>query len=162
MFNLTQFSATSSPGPLAHVRVIDLSRLVAGNTLTMMLADMGADVIKVEPPTGDTLREWKVSGISTAWKTYSRNKRSLSLDFRNPQAKTILLKLASTANVLVESFRPGTLRNWNCHLRSSSKKIGILSSPGFPVGARMGPMLTAQALARLSKDFWIRLYERIS
>ncbi|HEX4020378.1 MAG TPA: CoA transferase [Acidobacteriaceae bacterium] len=109
MFNLAQLSATSSPGPLSQIRIIDLSRLVAGNTLTMVLADMGADVIKVEPHAGDTLREWKVSGISTAWKTYSRNKRSISLDFRNPQAKAVLLKLVSTANVLVESFRPGTL-----------------------------------------------------
>lgn len=96
-------------GPLVGVKVLDLSRLVAGNTLTMMLADMGADVIKVEPPDGDTLRDWKVSGISTAWKAYSRNKRSLCLDFHKRSARKILLDLVASAQILVESFRPGTL-----------------------------------------------------
>ncbi|HEY5254907.1 MAG TPA: CoA transferase [Acidobacteriaceae bacterium] len=96
-------------GPLVGVKVLDLSRLVAGNTLTMVLADMGADVIKVEPPDGDTLRDWKVSGISTAWKAYSRNKRSLCLDFRHSAAHKILMDLVARAQILVESFRPGTL-----------------------------------------------------
>src|SRR6201986_4375427 len=96
-------------GPLVGVKVLDLSRLVAGNTLTMVLADLGADVLKVEPLTGDTLRDWKVSGISTAWKVYSRNKRSFCLDFRSDVASKILLELAARADILVESFRPGTL-----------------------------------------------------
>jgi crotonobetainyl-CoA:carnitine CoA-transferase CaiB-like acyl-CoA transferase len=95
--------------PLNGVRIMDLSRLVAGNTLTMPLADMGAEVIKVEPATGDTLRGWKVAGLSTAWKAYSRNKKSLAMNFRDPQAIDIMLKLASQAQVLIESFRPGTL-----------------------------------------------------
>ena len=96
-------------GPLVGVKVLDMSRLVAGNTLTMVLADLGADVLKVEPLTGDTLRDWKVSGISTAWKAYSRNKRSFCLDFRSDVASKILLELAESADILVESFRPGTL-----------------------------------------------------
>jgi crotonobetainyl-CoA:carnitine CoA-transferase CaiB-like acyl-CoA transferase len=96
-------------GPLLGVRVLDISRLVAGNTLTMVMADLGADVLKVEPPTGDTLRDWKVSGISTAWKAYCRNKRSFCLDFRSEKASHILLELAEHANIFVESFRPGTL-----------------------------------------------------
>jgi crotonobetainyl-CoA:carnitine CoA-transferase CaiB-like acyl-CoA transferase len=100
-------------GPLVGVRVVDLSRLVAGNTLTMVLADMGADVLKVEPPGGDTLRDWKVAGVSTAWKAYSRNKRSLCLDFHHPEAHKILTGLAARANVLIESFRPGTLEKMN-------------------------------------------------
>ncbi len=108
MFERIQF--TKGPGgPLHGLRVVDLSRLVAGNTLTMALADLGADVIKVEPPSGDTLREWRVAGVETAWKAYSRNKRSLCLDFRNPASRDILLKLVRTAHVMVESFRPGTL-----------------------------------------------------
>jgi crotonobetainyl-CoA:carnitine CoA-transferase CaiB-like acyl-CoA transferase len=108
MFEHIQF--TKGPGgPLHGLRVVDLSRLVAGNTLTMALADLGADVIKVEPPSGDTLREWRVAGVETAWKAYSRNKRSLCLDFRNPASRNILLKLIRTAHVMVESFRPGTL-----------------------------------------------------
>jgi crotonobetainyl-CoA:carnitine CoA-transferase CaiB-like acyl-CoA transferase len=108
MFERIEFTAGPG-GPLHGVRIVDLSRLVAGNTLTMTLGDMGADVIKVEPPNGDTLREWRVSGVETAWKAYSRNKRSLCLDFRNPCAREILLQLVRSAQVLVESFRPGTL-----------------------------------------------------
>jgi crotonobetainyl-CoA:carnitine CoA-transferase CaiB-like acyl-CoA transferase len=96
-------------GALKDIRVLDLSRLVAGNTLTMTLADLGADVIKVESIDGDTLREWQVKGIATAWKTYSRNKRSISLNLRDATARDILLKLVSKANVFVESYRPGTL-----------------------------------------------------
>lgn len=96
-------------GPLVGVKILDLSRLVAGNTLTMTLADLGADVLKIEPPAGDTLRDWKVRGMSTAWKAYSRNKRSLCLDFHSAEASRILIDLAAQAHVLVESFRPGTL-----------------------------------------------------
>jgi len=96
-------------GPLVGVNVLDLSRLVAGNTLTMALADLGADVVKVEPPSGDTLRDWKVRDVSTAWKAYSRNKRSLCLDFHNAEAARIVMDLAAQSQVLVESFRPGTL-----------------------------------------------------
>lgn len=96
-------------GPLVGVKVLDLSRLVAGNTLTMVLADMGADVLKVEPLAGDTLRDWKVSGISTAWKAYCRNKRSLCLDFHQPESHKLLMDLVTQAQILVESFRPGTL-----------------------------------------------------
>lgn len=112
MFNLVQFTDDNS-GPLKDVRVLDLSRLVAGNTLTMALADLGADVLKVEPPHGDTLREWRVNGIDTAWKTYSRNKHSLCLDLRNPLAHEILLKLIVKASIFVESYRPGTLERMN-------------------------------------------------
>ena len=98
-----------NPGPLKNVRVLDLSRLVAGNTLTMALADLGADVLKVEPPRGDTLREWRVRGVSTAWKAYSRNKRSLCMNLRHREGQGILRSLVEHADVLVESFRPGTL-----------------------------------------------------
>jgi formyl-CoA transferase len=98
-----------NPGALKNLRVLDLSRLVAGNMLTMVLADLGADVIKVEPPRGDSLREWRVEGISTAWKAYSRNKRSLCLNLRRPEGADILRRLIPGADVFVESFRPGTL-----------------------------------------------------
>lgn len=72
----------AAQGALEGLRVVDLSRLVAGNMLTKMLADQGAEVIKVEPPTGDTLRAWKVEGVETSWKTWCRNKRSICLDLR--------------------------------------------------------------------------------
>jgi crotonobetainyl-CoA:carnitine CoA-transferase CaiB-like acyl-CoA transferase len=104
---------SEATGPLMGVKVLDLSRLVAGNTLTMVLADLGADVLKVEPPSGDTLRGWKVAGIATAWKAYSRNKRSLCLDLYKKEAQEILLELVANVNVVVESFRPGTLEKMN-------------------------------------------------
>ena len=98
-------------GPLADIRVVDLSRLVAGNLLTLQLADFGAEVIKIEPPEGDTLRGWRVKGIETAWKVYSRNKRSVCLDLRSEEGRDIVRKLATTAQVLVESFKPGVLED---------------------------------------------------
>ena len=103
-------------GPLEGVRVVDLSRLVAGNMLTLQLGDFGADVIKVEAAeSGDTLREWREAhaehpeGFDGWWRTYGRNKRSLAIELRNQQAMAWLKRLIGTAKVLVESFRPGTL-----------------------------------------------------
>ena len=82
--------APHAKGALNGVRVLDLSRLVAGNILTQMLADFGAEVIKVEPPAGDTLRAWKTAGVSTDWKIYARSKKSLCLDLRNPDRKSVV------------------------------------------------------------------------
>ena len=96
-------------GALDALRVADLSRLVAGNMLTKVLADHGADVVKVEPPAGDTLRAWKVKGVETSWKTLSRNKRSICLDLRSAEGIAIIRRLAAGADMLVESFRPGVL-----------------------------------------------------
>jgi formyl-CoA transferase len=96
-------------GTLAGVRVLDLSRLVAGNTLTQVLADFGAEVIKVEPPAGDSLRAWKTRDVAINWKLYARNKKSLALELRRPAARQLLLDLLPSAQMLVESFRPGTL-----------------------------------------------------
>ena len=96
-------------GALDGVRVLDLSRLVAGNTLTQVLADFGAEVIKVEPPAGDTLRAWQTGGVPVTWKLYSRSKKSLCLELRRPETIELLLKLVPTASLLIESFRPGIL-----------------------------------------------------
>jgi crotonobetainyl-CoA:carnitine CoA-transferase CaiB-like acyl-CoA transferase len=96
-------------GPLAGTRVLDLSRLVAGNMLSLQLADFGADVIKIEPPQGDPLRDWKDDGHSLYWKTYARNKRSLVLNLRHKPAMDALWKLIDTADVFIENYRPGTL-----------------------------------------------------
>jgi crotonobetainyl-CoA:carnitine CoA-transferase CaiB-like acyl-CoA transferase len=101
--------APGAVGPLRGVRVLDLSRLFAGNILTQMLADFGAEVIKVEPPSGDTLRAWKTNGVPVHWKLHARSKKSLCLDLRKPEAHALLLKLLPSASLLIESFRPGTL-----------------------------------------------------
>ena len=102
---------TAARGPLDGVRVVDLSRLVAGNVLTLQLADFGAEVIKIEPAEGDTLRSWRVKGVETAWKVYSRNKKSVALDLRSEGGRAIVKKLAASAQILVESFRPGVLED---------------------------------------------------
>src|SRR3954469_1753135 len=99
----------SATGALDGVRVVDLSRLVAGNLLTKVLADQGAEVIKVEPPEGDTLRAWKVRGVETSWKTWCRNKKSICLQLRDKAAQEAVRRLAAEAAIFVESFRPGVL-----------------------------------------------------
>ncbi|MFC7739075.1 CaiB/BaiF CoA transferase family protein [Roseomonas sp. GCM10028921] len=96
-------------GPLTGLRVLDLSRLVAGNLLSQHLVDFGADVIKVEPKEGDTLRHWRVSGVETTWKIHSRGKRSLCIDFRSPGAVALIRRLVPGAAIFIESFRSGTL-----------------------------------------------------
>lgn len=96
-------------GPLHGVRVIDLSRLVSGNTTTFLLADLGAEVIKIEAQAGDTLRHWLRGGYSTHWKNLARSKKSFGLDLRRPGAIDVLKRLVPEADMLVENFRPGTL-----------------------------------------------------
>ncbi|MEY4316997.1 MAG: hypothetical protein RI902_805 [Pseudomonadota bacterium] len=96
--------------PLDGVTVVDLSRLVSGNMLTHVLADLGATVIKIEPPRkGDELRGWQREGVSTYWAAYSRNKESVELDLRSAEGKADLHGLIEKADMLVENFRPGTL-----------------------------------------------------
>ncbi|MGH6897645.1 MAG: CaiB/BaiF CoA transferase family protein [Geminicoccaceae bacterium] len=98
--------------PLDDIRVLDLSRLVAGNILTHVLADLGAEVIKIEKPgRGDDLRNWKTKGVALWWQVYGRNKKSLSLDLRRDAGRELLLRLVESAAVLVENYRPGTLED---------------------------------------------------
>ena len=101
--------ATDARCPLDGVRILDLSRVVAGNMVSLALADFGAEVIKIESPEGDSLRDWLVGGVPTNWKTYARNKKSVGLNLRQPRAREILLRLVETAQVMIENFRPGTL-----------------------------------------------------
>ena len=93
-------------GPLRGVRVLDFSRLVAGNMLSLQLADFGAEVVKVESPgRGDTLRDWREAGVSVHWKVYARNKKSITLDLKSPEAPGIILDLVPHFQVMIESFR---------------------------------------------------------
>jgi len=122
-------------GPLSGLRVLDLSRLVAGNMTSLQLADFGADVLKVEPaPEGDPLRAWKQAGVSTFWKAYGRNKRSLALDFRAAGAADVLARLIDAADVLIENFRPGTLQRMGLDpaaLLARKPDLIVLSISGF-------------------------------
>ncbi len=106
--------ARAEAAPLDGIRVLDLSRLVAGNALTHVLADYGAEVIKVERPgQGDDLRNWRVEGISIHWKVYARNKKSVTLNLRSERGRAILLDLVRSSHMLVENFLPGTLEEWD-------------------------------------------------
>ncbi len=122
-------------GPLAGVRVLDLSRLVAGNMATLLLGDYGADVIKIEhPDKGDDLRRWRADGVETFWKVYGRNKRSLALDIRKGEGREIFARLLPTAQVLVENFVPGTLEKWGyseADLLAINPKLVILRISGW-------------------------------
>lgn len=100
----------NAPAPLEGLRVVDLSRLVAGNMVSLQLADQGAEVIKVEDPkVGDPLRAWRVQGLSLHWKVYARNKKSLAINLRDETGMQALKELLATAHVLIENYRPGTL-----------------------------------------------------
>src|SRR5262245_19368514 len=121
-------------GPLHGIRVLDLSRLVAGNMVSLQLGDFGADVIKVEPPSGDPLRDWRDGGEELHWKTYARNKRSIVLNFRCAAAKDALARLVATADVLIENFRPGTLEAMGLGpdvLLAANSRLVIVRPSGF-------------------------------
>src|ERR1700733_7990105 len=99
-----------APVPLSSIRVVDLSRLVAGNMVSLQLADQGAEVIKIEDPkVGDPLRAWRTKGLSLHWKVYARNKKSLAINLRPRAGRDALLDLLATSQVLIENYRPGTL-----------------------------------------------------
>lgn len=98
------------PKPLAGVRVLDLSRMVAGGLAGMLLADFGADVVKVEQPgTGDPLRQWTTGGEPFWWKVYARNKRLITLNLKDPAGHELLGQLVPRFDAMIESFVPGTL-----------------------------------------------------
>ena len=106
---------TQNEGPVKGLKVLDLSTIVAGGTATSLLADFGAEVVKVEQPgEGDPLRKWGpfAEGVSLWWKVHSRNKKSVTLDLRQPRGQSILKDLVSSADLMVEGFRPGTLERW--------------------------------------------------
>ena len=127
----------NAKGSLDGVRVLDLSRLFAGNLLTQVLGDFGAEVIKVEPPAGDTLRAWQTAGVSTHWKIFARNKKSLCLELRKPEARAILMKLLPSAAMFIESFRPGTLEAMDlspAKLLKRNPKLVIVRISGWGQG----------------------------
>ena len=100
-------------GPLTHIRVIELGQLIAGPFCGQLLADMGADVIKVEPPgKGDPMREWGRGDYPLWWTVCARNKRCVTANLRIPEGQEIVKKLVKEADILLENFRPGTMEKW--------------------------------------------------
>jgi crotonobetainyl-CoA:carnitine CoA-transferase CaiB-like acyl-CoA transferase len=115
-------SAAARPGPLAGLVVADFSRVLAGPYCTMLLADLGADVIKVESPDGDDTRRWMPpvteDGVSTYFLAINRNKRSVALDLRDDQDRALARKLARRADIFVQNFRPGGLAKFGLDYES--------------------------------------------
>lgn len=115
----------TSAGALRGLRVIELGQLIAGPFAARMMADFGADAIKVEPPPssrgegGDPLRKWRKlwpddpSGTSLWWSVQARNKRSICIDLRQPEGQDLVRRLAAGADIVIENFRPGALEKWN-------------------------------------------------
>jgi formyl-CoA transferase/CoA:oxalate CoA-transferase len=150
----------SSPGPLSGVRVLDLSRILSGPFATMIFADLGADVIKLENPrTGDDTREWAppYQGDQSAYfLSVNRNKRGVAVDLKTEQGRDIALRLADRADVLMENFRPGTAGRLGLgydELRARNPRLIYASISGFgqtgPFASEPGYDAIAQALGGL-------------
>lgn len=100
-------------GPLKGLRVVEMGQLIAGPFCGQLLGDMGADVIKIEPPgKGDPMRDWGRGDYPLWWEVVARNKRTVSANLRVPEGQALARKLIATADILIENFRPGTLEGW--------------------------------------------------
>lgn len=123
--------------PLSGLRVIELGQLIAGPFASKILAEFGADVIKIEPPkTGDPLRTWRLlhEGTSVWWAAHARNKRSVTLDLRQPEGQEVIRKLAVDADILIENFRPGAMEKWGLGfqaLHAINPKLIMLRVSGY-------------------------------
>ncbi|MFD5451568.1 MULTISPECIES: CaiB/BaiF CoA transferase family protein [unclassified Streptomyces] len=145
------------PAPLAGLRVLDLATLFAGPLAATMLGDFGAEVVKVEHPTRpDPSRGHGPSkdGIGLWWKLLGRNKRTITLDLSKPAGRTTLLRLAATADVVVENFRPGTLEKWDLgwdELSAVNPRLVLTRVTGFgqfgPYARRPGFGTLAEAMS---------------
>ena len=103
----------SNKGALRGIRVVELGQLLAGPFCGQLLGDMGADVIKVEPPgAGDPMRDWGQGAVKVQWEVIARNKRSVSANMRIPEGQALVRQLIAHADVLVENFKPGTMEKW--------------------------------------------------
>jgi len=158
---------TTQPAALSHLKVLDLSRVLAGPWCTQMLADLGADVIKVERPgSGDDTRQWgppflkDADGNDTDQATYftacNRNKRAITLDIAQPEGQALILKMAGSSDVLVENFKVGGLKQYGLDyesLKAVNPRLIYCSITGFgqdgPYAERAGYDLMIQAMSGL-------------
>lgn len=121
---------------LAGLRVLEIGHFVAAPFCTRLLADLGADVIKVEPPTGDPVRTWgaMIDGKSLWWSMHGRNKRSITLNLKSPKAREIVLDLVKQSDVVVENFRPGQLARMGLGpdaMREANPRLVIAQISGY-------------------------------
>ena len=133
----------TSAGPLAGIKVLELGTLIAGPFCARMLAEFGADVIKIESPDGgDPIRTWRVlkDGTSLWWSVQARNKKSLTLNLKTPEGRAIARQLALEADIIVENYRPGVLEKWDLgyeQLKQIKPSLIMVRLSGF---GQTGPM----------------------
>ena len=153
-------SAKKTPGPLAGLRVIEMGTLLAGPFCGQLLGDFGAEVIKIEPPgQGDPMRDWgqeKAHGMSLWWPVVARNKKSVTLNLREPQGQAIATELIAKADFLLENFRPGTMEKWNLgydQLRQINPGLIMIRVSGYgqtgPYAKRAGFGAVGEAMGGL-------------
>jgi crotonobetainyl-CoA:carnitine CoA-transferase CaiB-like acyl-CoA transferase len=151
---------TETEGALAGVRVIELGMLLAGPFAGRLLGDMGAEIIKVEPPgKPDPLRDWghaRYKGRSLWWPVQSRNKKCVTLNLREERGQQLLLELVKRSDVVIENFRPGTLERWNLgfdQLSEANPRIVLARVSGYgqtgPYAGRAGFAAVAEAMGGL-------------
>jgi formyl-CoA transferase len=151
-----QADVGATAGPLSGLRVIDAGVLFAGPVIGTLLADFGADVIKVEHPRGDSLRTlgWQKNGVSLWWAFVSRNKRFVSINLSTSEGAALLKELVATADVLIESFRPGTFERWGLGpdvLHAINPRLVMVRTSGFgqtgPYSPRPGFGTVAESIS---------------
>jgi formyl-CoA transferase len=152
-------SHATPTGPLAGLKVLELGQLIAGPFAAKTLADFGAEVIKIEPPgSGDPLRQWRLlhKGTSVWWQVQSRNKKSVTLDLRQPEAREIVKTLAAECDVLIENFKPGVMEAWGLSyevLAEANPGLIMLRISGYgqtgPYKDRPGFGVVAEAMGGL-------------
>ncbi len=146
-------------GPLSGLKVLELGQLIAGPFAAKTLSDFGAEVIKIEPPEGgDPLRQWRLlkDGTSVWWQVQSRNKRSLAMDLKSPEAQDIVRRLATESDVVIENFRPGAMEAWGLGpdaLSALNPKLIMLRISGYgqtgPYRDKPGFGVVAEAMSGL-------------
>lgn len=113
MSEVKQDAVVANTGPLKGLRVVEMGQLIAGPFCGQLLGDMGAEIIKIEPPKiGDPMRAWGRGDYPLWWEVVARNKKSVSADLRVPEGQDLARRLIATADILIENFRPGTLEKW--------------------------------------------------
>ncbi|MBB5158728.1 CaiB/BaiF CoA transferase family protein [Saccharopolyspora phatthalungensis] len=152
------FDGAPTP-PLADIKVIDIATLFAGPFAAQLLADFGADVVKVEHPKGDPLRRYGPARdtVPLMWKVVNRNKKSVVLDLKQPQGRDSFLRMAADADVVIENFRPGTLERWGIGpevLQRLNPALVVTRVTGFgqdgPYAGRPGFGTLAEAMSGLA------------
>lgn len=142
-------------GPLAGIKVLELGTLIAGPFCSRMLAEFGAEVIKVESPDGgDPIRQWRVlkEGNSLWWSVQSRNKKSITLNMKDPRAQDIARQLALNADIIIENYRPGVLEKWNLgyeQLRAINPALIMVRLSGY---GQTGPMRDAPGFGAIGES----------